>query len=273
MSMNISDIYRPVTAAPFRDSDGYREYAPCKELAPYIRCFWSVEGGGQPSLVIPDTCTDIIFDVRGSAGGTYCGINDMPTLPSLHTSPSREMQEKRSSFAVRFYCHTAMLFSGGSMGDTLNRYIPAEELFGRLSMELASRIAEAKDTAERIKISEHLLLTYLDGSRENTAFLNGLYYIITGRGSVKVSDISAYTAYSKRQLERIFKSAAGVSPKTLTELVRYQLLWQEILSGKYVPGEAVGKFGYCDQAHMLNDFKKFHGVSPEKAVNYARSLK
>ncbi|MDE6593188.1 MAG: AraC family transcriptional regulator [Oscillospiraceae bacterium] len=266
MSFTISDIYKPLTSAPFRNSDNYREYQPCRELMPYIRCFWSADvkcGTAGPTLVIPDTCTDIIIDVNNENNSTYCGINDIPLVSSY--DPERDI----STFAIRFYCHSAVLFCEGNMDNSLNRYIPAEELFGDSSRELTRQIMQAKTTAERIKISERFLLQKLDKSRENPAFLNGLYYIIKNSGNVNVEDISSYTVYSKRQLERIFKAVSGVPPKTLAGLIRYQLLWQDVLSGKYNPLDAVEKFGYCDQSHLLNDFRKFHGATPEKARQYA----
>ncbi|MCM1333828.1 MAG: hypothetical protein NC237_02135, partial [Eubacterium sp.] len=67
--------YRPLTAAPFRRNRSYRELAPRAALSPYIRCFWGRDGAagaaGDNSLVIPDTCTDILF--FRDAPPVYCG--------------------------------------------------------------------------------------------------------------------------------------------------------------------------------------------------------
>ena len=69
--MELYKIYNPITAAPFKCTADYMEFAPCDALKPYIRCFW---GSREPvtqdkntvsatGLVTPDTCMDIIFKV------------------------------------------------------------------------------------------------------------------------------------------------------------------------------------------------------------------
>lgn len=77
--------YMPLTAAPFKRSEKYRELLPQKaELTGYIRCFW---GSGQPyvqtgetadsTLVIPDTCVDIIYyidDTANTVTGGFAGL-------------------------------------------------------------------------------------------------------------------------------------------------------------------------------------------------------
>ena len=44
-------------------------------------------------------------------------------------------------------------------------------------------------------------------------------------------------------------------------MIRYQMLWREALGASFNVHDAVYKFGYFDQAHLLNDFKEYHGIS------------
>ena len=79
-------IYHPLTATPFKRNSFYTELSSCKELRPYIRCYWGtenpliqIENDDTPELVIPDTCVDIIYDVdytNNTVTGGFCGIND-----------------------------------------------------------------------------------------------------------------------------------------------------------------------------------------------------
>ena len=63
----------------------------------------------------------------------------------------------------------------------------------------------------------------------------------------------------------------GVSPKTFSSLVRYQRLWQDmVLSPRFNALDAVDKYGYTDQAHLLSDFRKRHLMSPKEALEFAR---
>lgn len=275
MSNDIFRIYRPITATPFKRSGDYCEYPPCDALKPYIRCFWGTNGelprdNFQPehSIVIPDTCMDIIMDIDNESGKAhefFCGINDR-----YFYSRPKPFDEKKTTFAIRFYCHSVILFAGCDMSEVLNSAAPAEQYFEDFGKAVRREISEAKTTAERISLAENYLLRRLNKNRENPDFMNALYYIISRNGNADISDISLYTALSKRQLERIFKRITGVSPKNLTDLIRYQLLWQDVISDGFDVQEAVLKFGYCDQSHLLKSFKKFHGETPSKALRNAR---
>lgn len=275
MSIDFSQIYRPITAMPFKRSGDYCEYPPCDALKPYIRCFWGTNSdlprdSLQPehSVVIPDTCMDIIMDIDMESGTAYeffCGIND-----GYFYSRPKPFDEKKTTFAIRFYCHSVILFADCDMSGVLNSAAPTEQYFEDFGRAVRREITEAKTTAERIALAENYLLRRLNKSRENPDFMNALYYMISQNGNADITDISLYTALSKRQLERVFKRTTGVSPKVLNDLIRYQLMWQDVISGSFDVQEAVLKFGFFDQSHLLKSFKKFHGETPSEALRNAR---
>ena len=68
----------------------------------------------------------------------------------------------------------------------------------------------------------------------------------------------------------LFADYTGVSPKQLSSLVRYQYLWHDILTeDSFHPANAVHKYGYTDQSHLLHDFKRYHTLLPAQAKDYA----
>lgn len=81
--MELNTLYRPITSTPFRHSVSYAEFEPCVALKPYIRCFWGTTvptlQSPESTLVIPDTCMDIIFRANhtdNTVSGGFCGIDD-----------------------------------------------------------------------------------------------------------------------------------------------------------------------------------------------------
>lgn len=260
--------YRPITAAPFRRNVSYCEIPPCAALRPYIRCFWGTDGAaggaGDNSLVIPDTCTDIIFFGQGDTP-CFCGMDE-------RSSVSGDLTAFGSVFGIRFYGWTAILFSDPDLSRTKNRALPAEEYFGKPIRELCGRILDAPTLRERAALAERTLLGMLKPDRENADFMNAVFHILETSGRTKISELSRYTAVSEKTLERLFRSRTGLSPKSFSSLLRYQLLWREILlSPDFDVFDSVEKFGYTDQAHLLNDFKKRHGMTPREARNFALS--
>ena len=254
--------YRPILSTPFGRA-GYREIAPCEALKPYIRCFWTERQTARDVLVIPDTCMDIIFKFgeNGEADGFFCALDE-----SSYYSENGGAE----LFGIRFYAWTAQLFSRRDLSDSGGRAFCAEEYFNGAS-ELKKEIEGCTDFEKRVAVSEKWLIKKLENIRVNHDLLNAVDIMIDNRGALEISELCSYTAVSARQLERLFARNMGVSPKAFSGLVRYQLLWREMVTGgAFNVLDAVEKYGYSDQAHLLNDFRKRHLMNPKQALEYAR---
>lgn len=276
---DMSTIYKPITATAFRKDETYIEIPPSDLLKPYIRCFWGtafpvIKSGvndAPDGLVIPDTCMDVIFNIEHTNNRVFsffCGINDR-TFKFGH--------EKRtgiySCFAIRMYAWAVPMLSQTSMNGVKNIFCEVENYFPYFNNGFGQSMLEITDIHERQKIVEKILLRNLSSDCLNNDVLNSLLYIFRNNGAASVSEIADNVCLSKRQLERRFSEYIGLSPKKLNDLIRYQLLWREIALDKcFDINEAVFKFGYSDQAHLLNDFKKYHTLSINEAKKAALGL-
>lgn len=276
--MHLSEIYRPLTAAPFRRTEEYIEIEPCDAMKPFIRCFWGTESflsvprERGASIVSPDTCMDIIFHIdiiTGAYTAAFCGIDEHSHLPGNSCTSAGT-----ATFGIRFYPWSAVLFSEEDMSRCKNGCFAAEEYFGGYIPRLGERIVQCSTIHERARAAENILAEMLTDSRADSALLNSMYRIIHTGGKAKIPDICGYACVSERTLERLFLRGTGVSPKTMSSLMRYQLLWRDILSarGKSTP-DLAEKYGYTDQSHLLRDFKRRHMMSPSRAVRYAWEYK
>lgn len=261
--MEFHELYRPLTAAPFRRADTYREFLPSPALRPWVRCFWESSSGCAPVLVTPDSCMDVIFNMAdGSAG--FCGIDDR-TVWAYPTEGER-------SFAIRFYPWAAAILADGSLRDTRNARCDAGQFFGGLEQYLRTRWQEGQCLETWAKLAEEWLLERLDGAQINGDVLEASWRLVRSRGVIRVEALSRSLHVSSRQLERLFRENMGVSPKKLAGIIRYQNLWRDILlEPRFDVQEAVGKYGYTDQAHLLHDFRKYHLLSLAEARCYAFS--
>lgn len=277
MKLELSDIYIPITSAPFRNNSEYCEIEPCDALKPYIRCFWGTPDdpntsppGGNYDIVIPDTCMDIIYSVnreKQCIESVFCALDERPVK-----LPEKEYFPGNNIFAIRFYVWSASLFSENTFSGSKNGRYPADAFFYSLTKKLKPVLLEKNSLSETIENTERILLGLMRTENISSDFMNALYRIISMNGNVKISDLTSYAAVSEKTLERLFAANTGVSPKTLCTLVRYQLLWRDILlDGRFNALDAVEKYGYFDQAHMLNDFRRRHLMNPAEAVIYART--
>lgn len=269
---DLSSIYNPITSQnPFREP----RHLPCDTLKPYIVTFWGtqapvsdIEREGEPLLVIPDTCVDIIFEMNyrtNRFSGFYFGINDRPFMAGTVVETTLV-----SCFAIRFPFWAVHLFADCPMKDSLNITEDAEVYFPGWNGFFKEMLLRTHTMKERIPIAEKFLLSKLNLNKINSNVLNAAYSILNSKGTNRINEVCSYAAVSQRQLERLFLDHIGISIKKLSSLVRYQNLWQEVV---FSPGfdiqNAVLKYGYTDQSHLLHEFKKYHGITPKQAKELA----
>lgn len=228
--VSLASLYKPLTA----QATTFDGYMSCDPLKPYIANYWGTgvsqdEASFEPLLVIPDTCMDVIFDINhttGSVNGQLCG-----------------------------------------MGETAHSYNDIDLYFKDWKPFFTEMLLNTFTMKERIKKADRFLLSKLDLSKQNSHVMNALYYILKSRGSSGVKDACAYACTSQRQLERLFQEYIGTTIKKTSNLVRYQNLWHDIVFQKHFDAQvAVLKYGYTDQAHLINSFKSYHTMTPLEAL-------
>lgn len=182
-------FYMPLTAAPFRKNEVYKEVLPKNpELAKYIRCFWGSdspyvikEKRNAGDIVVPDTCADIIYHIDHTdhtITGGFCGINDA-AFSDCHKEETGHLV---SVFAIRFYAWGVYTFSEDSLKDTINGYFDVQSRFWWLDHLLRSQLLEKNTLEERIKTAEVMFLQKLPGIRQHNVVDKAVHYIIRNKG-------------------------------------------------------------------------------------------
>lgn len=273
--METKMLYRPLTATPFKHNSAYQEIEPCRMLQSYVRCFWGgrmtsgTEAVESSGIVIPDTCVDIIYrmdDMGNIIISDFVGINDR----SFFIKSNHNAENKMEVFAIRFYAWGAYAFCEDSFTGTVNGRYDVRERFGWLDRELRSRLSEPGNLADWIRLAETLLLKKLETARENMIVDRVMQDILRHHGGVEISQLAKENLISSRQMERLFREYIGMTPKKLSNLVRYQCLWRDIVSqGHFNMMDAVDKYGYTDLPHLIREFERYHSMSIRNAREIA----
>lgn len=255
-------MYRPLTSVPFRKTPSFAEIPPCPALSGTVCCFWGGEGNPCIEEAIPDSCVDIIYRIRrddGRIDGGFAGTSDCP-VPTH--SPFGEAGY--STFAIRFFSWSAYLFSDDTLSGTLNSYSDPYQRFSRLDRRLREIIRASSSFPERIAMAERLLLAMMDENKRNRRFDRAISLLLDK--PITITGLASECAMSTRQLERMFDSCSGISPKNLSSVIRFQRVWQDlILKRDFDPADTALRYGYADQPHMLREFRKHMGRSMGKA--------
>lgn len=273
--MGHNNIFHPLTATPFKRNSFYTEFPPFKELQSYIRCYWGtenpliqIENDDAPELVIPDTCVDIIYHIdytNNTVTGGFCGVNDC----SFHIHSNRTMGHMVSTFAIRFYAWSAYAFADDSLQATINGYFDISSRFEWLDTIIRPKMLELRTLEEKASFTERILLKRLCDVKENAVFNDTIQNILINKGTLDIANLAKESFVSTRQLERLFNEYVGITPKKLSNLIRYQFLWRDILcEPDFDVLSLVHKFGYTDQSHLLREFKRYHSMD----IHSARKL-
>lgn len=133
-------------------------------------------------------------------------------------------------------------------------------------------VLESKTATEKINTVEEFLLKKLDAAAIDRVVQSTIDTILTANGQISIGELSKQTNINRRQLERKFSSAVGLSPKQLSKTVRLQATLKLLLNKEYTTlTELAHESEYYDQAHFIKDFKEFTGLTPKEF--YGENLK
>jgi transcriptional regulator GlxA family with amidase domain len=129
---------------------------------------------------------------------------------------------------------------------------------------LRDRLRTTNDPAEKFRVLEVALLDHFNARLElNSAVRYALQEFASRPESIRVRELAHGAGLSRRRFSQVFREQIGVPPKLYCRLQRFQNSLKLIASGNSVDWAQLAlAAGYCDQAHLVNEFHDFSGLSP-----------
>ncbi|MEG9436592.1 AraC family transcriptional regulator [Edaphobacter sp. HDX4] len=141
-------------------------------------------------------------------------------------------------------------------------------VLGEEGHQLWQRIAEVPAFEERVKLAESYLLRKALNAQPNTSIKNAAVYMFRAKGARPLEDVAGHLSLGLRQFERNFLREIGLSPKFYSRVARFQAtLDARIYRQDTRWADLANEFGYHDQMHMIKDFEKLSGLSPERLLS------
>lgn len=278
--INLNKILKSEVAEPdIKCSSAHDAYSVSNVLKPYISGFWGTGGPitdigkfyDEPIYIVPDLYFDLIFEVdhiTGKVDILMVGLGDRPIIV-------KPIQEKymHSRFAIQFYFWSIQYFIDETMCGTFNSGMDADAYFVGWKDYFANMLLETLTIKDRIIKAEKFIYSKIETNRCNDNLFNSIYYMMKTNGATSVSDICSYATVSQRQMERMYQNYIGCSIKKMSGLIRYQSLWWDCVhTSRFDIQDAVCKYNYFDQSHLLNDFKKYHGMNLKQAMSILNGM-
>jgi AraC-like DNA-binding protein len=252
----------------------YQVYSPSPELQSFVKCFWTLEdeASSEPvkQRVVPDGCMEMIFhygDLYKQYFEDGSSIIQPRSFVFGQISSYIEIAPTGISGIVsaRFLPDGLTPFIEMPVSALENKAVAIHEIFGEKGKEFEEKIIAASDNAQRIKLIEEFLLSRLADPQTIDAVTKACVEVIfQSQGRLGVVELADKMNLNRRNMERKFTSAIGMSPKQLSRVVRLQATLKMLEQKKFTSLTSLAyENGYYDQAHFIKDFKEFTGMSPK----------
>lgn len=221
----------------------------------YVNKYYEIENTGVSMNfnAIPDACVDLQF---GCLSGEFVTCVCGSTLQS-NTSLTSEYSW---CFGVKFNPGKYPAFVREFVEELIEGHIQMEDCSWLKA--IAADIYAADSFRRRIEIFTERFPFEEQFSGVNPMVEDTVKYINEAHGCVNISDIAEKLRYNQKYMDRVFRSATGLSMKKYATIIQVQTAIRYLQEGRM--DEVYEKLGYYDQSYFIKKFKKYTSMTPRQ---------
>jgi len=270
----------------------YREYPPCEALRGCVRALFSFSepveeparrpvllevqfGGGErfcaPTFADAHSCIVFNFDKRYYADGIWRRYSSLPKGDVIGpmTFPGPPCVPARTESIGAYFC-AGVAFPGTPVVELENRVRALEDVWGTEARLLADELSSLRCDSARLHRLESALVQRIEAPGHIQTPINIskiAAWIIRSGGQLTVERLAEAAGLSRRHFTRLFRDSVGVSPKTYCQLARFRSALVYVRRGESAGwAHVAANCGYAGQSHMIAEFRRFAGLTPEALV-------
>lgn len=250
----------------------YRETAPSEKTKHFVLSFWefAAESGNQESVkheVFPDGCLNVVFRRSRQARTkqiSVLGINLKSVVFDVCAGDVFWGMRISPAAARKFLGFNPLEFSSQTL-----EFLPNAS---RNLIETFNRFNDCKTFAEAIEIFEGFVETSRIKSPEiDWRLENALQIFLETSGQIKISEIADRIGMSRRQFERNFRFASGLTPKQFARICRVRATAINLVEESgFNWARRAAETGFADQSHLTHELISVTGRSP---ASFAKIIK
>ncbi|MEO6216967.1 MAG: helix-turn-helix domain-containing protein [Sphingomonas sp.] len=160
---------------------------------------------------------------------------------------------------------------GVPMDRLIDQVVPLDALLGPAATGLCAALLDAPDMAGRIALLDAALLSRFAAAPALAGAQRHALGLLRDRPDLDVAEVARTIGWSRKHLANRVQDAVGVGPRCWRRLLRFERLVAGLAEAP-AAGLAGLAFdaGYCDQSHMIREFREFAGLTPSDYL--ARNL-
>jgi AraC-like DNA-binding protein len=234
-----------------------------------LRNFVVAVRAGTPPVtnidLLPDGTTTLVFRLRDADRA------DLVVLGPQTRSVYKRAPSCLLAVQVVFRPGGAYPFFGVPMDELADRIIPARDLWGRRADALFEQLVAvgAGVTLDPTRACLDAIERALEGRMLGPDVFEPASAAVAraavrklSLGGITVEETASALHVSPRNLRRAFVATVGVSPKRYARITRFQRVVSNMQVARGSWSEVALASGYCDQPHLVREFRELAGLSP-----------
>ena len=259
-------------------------YRPVGPVARYVEKIWYCDGFGvvhRKHRVLPARRFQLFISLSDAPlqgpGGTIdeSGQRASSLVVGMRSHFSvLDTSKLQSAMGVLFRPGGARTFFDAPADMFSNESVPLELVWGSLANQLRDRLREASTPGEKFMALESGLLDRRNSRVELHAAVRYALGEFAEQPHIhRVVDVAREAGLSRRRFSHLFREQVGLTPKLYCRLGRFRRVLRQIAGGAPVNwADMAVAGGYCDQAHLANEFRNFSGISPNAYLASEQSI-
>ncbi len=184
----------------------------------------------------------------------------------LHQGPiDTEAPHGNALLGIAFTARGTFPWLGDRMDGLSDRIIALADALGDGALRLRERLLNTAALEARFQVVERWLITRLKPRCiVHPAVRWAVDRIAATGGRMSIEDLATQTGFTRKHLGNLFQQQVGLSPKSLARVHRFRgaLALLDRADGQVPWVELAEQCGFYDQSHLINEFRRFTGLSP-----------
>ena len=249
---------------------GFQRILPVPPLQQYVRSFWYLQGktllaSTHEEFMHPRGGFSIVFNLGDNLQLDAQTVTETIFLDGANTV-SRKMGfcGQTEMIGIRFYEGGAYPFLGLPLNELRNKHYFLDALKNDGLLRLQHKLQETSSLVRKVRLLEEWLFGRLaQGKAQHPIISAALVKQQTSAGRLPIPSLASAVAMSQRQLERLYQSQVGISPKKYAQLLRVEQARFALKTTQNNTMTAVSAIlGYFDQSHFIREFQAIVGMTP-----------
>jgi AraC-like DNA-binding protein len=184
----------------------------------------------------------------------------------LHQGPiDTEAPHGNALLGIAFTARGTFPWLGDRMDGLSDRIIALADALGDGALRLRERLLNTAALEARFQVVERWLITRLKPRCiVHPAVRWAVDRIAATGGRMSIEGLATQTGFTRKHLGNLFQRQVGLSPKSLARVHRFRgaLALLDRADGQVPWAELAEQCGFYDQSHLINEFRRFTGLSP-----------